>query len=109
MIRSSSWLLSSRDGADGSQYPHVGAASTEIGFHMGSQSGFIRMRVDVQKRLRSHDHPRDAITALNRLLLDERGLQRIGFVLGTQPLDGRNRPIFHGGQGDQARENRLAS
>src|SRR5229473_2619633 len=42
--------------------------------------------IRVEKRLRGHDHPVRAITALRSLLVDESPLQRMWTLNGSQPL-----------------------
>src|SRR5207245_3006865 len=50
-------------------------------------------RDGVQERLRGDDEPRRAEAALERVLLDERLLQRMELPGRSDSLDGRDRPV----------------
>jgi len=54
----------------------VGPATAKVAVERVADLRFARRRIDVEKRLRLHDHAIDAIAALGGLLVDEGPLQR---------------------------------
>ena len=85
----------------------MGAAATEIGRHVGAQLGFGRLVVAFQKRLRTHDHAGDAVTALCCLLGLERGRQRAGFFRRSEAFDRAHLALGQGRDRQQAGEGGL--
>jgi hypothetical protein len=51
--------------------------------------------IAVQQNLCGHDHTVGAVTALSGLLIDERPLQRVRLLDGTQTLQGSDLVIPH--------------
>src|SRR6266446_5201674 len=62
--------------ADCAQDPHVRAAAAEIDVEALANLVVARIGTPLEQALRAHHHPRDAIAALRRLLVDERALHR---------------------------------
>ena len=65
----------------------MGSTAAEIARQRFADLGLARVRDLVEQRLRGDEHPRDAISALRGLLVDEGLLQRVRIARGSQPLE----------------------
>src|SRR5271169_722670 len=73
--------------------PHhavVRTASAKIAVERGPYVLGCRIWILLQQRSRAHQDAGDAITALQRLLVDEGALQRVGPLRISEALDGRD-------------------
>src|SRR5215468_7569034 len=66
-----------------------------------------RLRVPVQEYFGCHNDAIDTESALHGLLVDERFLNRMGFLDRSEPLECRDFRSRHSGHGRDARTNRL--
>jgi len=85
----------------------MGAAPTEIAGEGVPDVRLTGPRVLVEQRLRLHHHAARAITALRRLLGDERCLERIGSRRCAESFDGRDAPARDAGRRDHAGADRV--
>src|SRR6185437_181631 len=90
------------------QDPHMGAAATQIGLHLGADLRVGRLRIALQQRLRPHHHAGDAVAALRGLLFHESALDRRRRLDGAEALQRRDLLAFEQQQRRHAGQYRLA-
>src|SRR6202040_3382036 len=72
---------------DRADNPVMGPAAAQIAGKSQPDLGLAWLRVAVEQRFGQHDHAGDAVAALHRLLRDERGLQRVRPLDGTEAFE----------------------
>src|ERR1700731_3984756 len=72
---------------DRADKPVMGPAAAQIAGKSQPDLGLARLLDAVEQRFGQHDHAGDAVAALHRLLRDERGLQRVRPLDGTEAFE----------------------
>ena len=72
----------------------VCAATTEVATHSAPHVCFGRLRVFLEQRDAGENLPWSAESALQRVMVDERLLERVQLVSAPDPLDSRDLPIL---------------
>ena len=85
----------------------MGTAAAEIGIQFADDIRGRRMGIFVQERASGEDHPRRAIATLERVMVDERLLDRMKFVFLCQSLDRNDRFAVDFTDGGAARPDRF--
>lgn len=88
--------------ADRVHHPIVDAAPTELVLQGVLDFFLAGIWIAVQQDLCGHDHAVGAVPALSGLLVDERSLQRVRFLDGTQSLERGDLIFTDVPQGDRA-------
>jgi hypothetical protein len=86
----------------------VGAAQADVAVHGAEDLLVRRARRRLEQRDAGHDHPRGAVAALQRVLVDERLLERVELPAALEALDGRDLLAGRGGGGGLAGADWLA-
>ena len=86
----------------------IGAAATEMPIHGLHDGGVARRRVGPEQRHGSHDHAGRTVTALHRVVIEERLLHAIELPVRAETLDGLDAMTGERGGARRARANRFA-
>src|SRR5215475_15242647 len=92
---------------DGADHPPVAVTTAQHAGHRLADFSIRRLRIPIQKCFGCHNHAVDTKSALHRLLVDERFLNRMRLLDGSESLECRDFRSRHFSDGCDARPNRL--